>query len=543
MRLVGFLDEATRGVASGWAADLDRPGEAVTLVLSAGGAALGELVANTHRADLAQAGFGEGRHGFRFDLESVLLPPGAVSLAVQEPGSGQHLVQSPATLPALDALDTRAEAAIAALMALPGDHAALLARADFLQAQAHRVLARLSDRRSGQAARLAVRARKWDEAAPPELPRRALVIDATAPVAGRDAGSMAILSHMESLQRLGFEVSFIAADLRQSGTALASRGVVGVGAPWAASVEEVLRLQAGLFDLVYLHRVEVAARYLPLVQAHMPRARVVYSLADLHSLRLQRQAEVEDRPELVALANHLYVQELAAAAASHAVVTHSGHEAALLRRALPQVAVHVVPWAVPPCPTPAGFAERAGVGFIGGFGHAPNVDAALWLMDEIMPIVWEAAPGTPCVVAGSFMPPALSRPRDPRIRLLGQVAALEEVFGAVRATVAPLAYGAGLKGKVADSLAAGVPCVCSPVAAEGFELPPPLAGLVAADGAGLAASLVRLLSDPVLWQEAREAGLELVRRCLSEEVVDEGLRRAAGLPLQTAQAGAAGRVG
>ncbi len=109
-----------------------------------------------------------------------------------------------------------------------------------------------------------------------------------------------------------------------------------------------------------------------------------------------------------------------------------------------------------------------------------------------MPIVWKTAPDITARWWAATCPPAVSEPRDRRIQALGRVDNLADVLEQVRMTVAPLAFGAGLKGKVADSLAAGVPCVCSAVAAEGYALPPPLQSLVAEDAAGLAASIIRL---------------------------------------------------
>ena len=101
---------------------------------------------------------------------------------------------------------------------------------------------------------------------------------------------------MRSVQRLGFAVTFVPADMSgRVDPALVAAGIDSRGLPWGGSVEEVLRREAGLFDLVYLHRV-ANARYIPLIRTHLPRARLIYSVADLHHLRLARQAEIEERP-------------------------------------------------------------------------------------------------------------------------------------------------------------------------------------------------------------------------------------------------------
>jgi hypothetical protein len=310
---------------------------------------------------------------------------------------------------------------------------------------------------------------------------------------------------------------------------LEAAGITCCQAPWHGSVEEVLWREAGAFDLVYLHRASVAGRYLELVRFHQPKARLVYSVADLHFLRVARQAEVQARPELLGLAKRFQAMELQAAAAAHAVITHSAHEAQVLRQALPAARVHVVPWAVPACPSIVPWAERVGAAFIGHYGHTPNLDAAHWLIDAIMPLVWATNPGLGCVLAGSDMPSGLRKPR-PGVEAIGPVPNLGTVFDRVRLTVAPMAFGAGVKGKVLDSLAAGIPCVCTPIAAEGLALPPVIQSLIATDAPGLAASMVRLHEDAGLNQACREAGLAYIDAHFSERRIDALMQDVAALP-------------
>ena len=121
------------------------------------------------------------------------------------------------------------------------------------------------------------------------------MIDDRVPRSDRDAGSIAILSHMQSLRRLGYEVvltpaiEFVAAD--HDTTALDAIGVTCCRSPYYGSIEEVLRRQAGEFDLTYLHRISNAAKYGGLVRYHNPKALQIFSVADLHHLRYARQAE------------------------------------------------------------------------------------------------------------------------------------------------------------------------------------------------------------------------------------------------------------
>ncbi len=192
----------------------------------------------------------------------------------------------------------------------------------------------------------------------------------------------------------------------------AMSGVEGVtlcGAPFYASVEEVLRRQADCFDVVYLHRANAASRYLQLARHYQPHARILYSVADLHHVRLERQAVVEDRPELLAASRTMRLMECTAAWSADAVLTHSAGEVALLRRLVPEARVYRAPWSIATRPSRVSFAKRQGIAFIGHYRHAPNVDAACWLLEAVMPLVWQTEPAMACLLVGDDLPDSLQR--------------------------------------------------------------------------------------------------------------------------------------
>ena len=368
--------------------------------------------------------------------------------------------------------------------------------------------------------------------------RRALFVDDCVPTPDQDAGSNAAVEHMRALQRLGYKVSFVASDRlersRDYTPPLEQEGVQCFDAPWHRSVEEVLRGEEARFDLVYLHRLGNAAQFAPLVRKLLPGARILYGVADLHHLRVQRQAELEGCTELRAHAARLRTEEIAAARAADAVIVHSTHEAALLRDAIPGATITVVPWTVPARPVQEPFASRSGLAFVGSYRHPPNMDAAQFLVETVMPLVWERVPAIEVLLVGSNMPGTVRRLAGPRVRAVGQVADLGEVFAQVRLTVAPLRYGAGLKGKVLSSLAAGVPCAMTALAAEGMALPKLVARCVGDTAEALAAVIVALHEDSARNQAAAAAGFAWVRQACSAEQVDSLLAKACGLAPRTA---------
>jgi glycosyltransferase involved in cell wall biosynthesis len=163
------------------------------------------------------------------------------------------------------------------------------------------------------------------------------------------------------------------------------------------------------------------------------------------------------------------------------------------------------------------------------------VDAALWLVREVMPRVWQRLPELVCTLVGSHMPPQVQALAAPRVEAKGHVADLAPVYARRLVAVAPLRYGAGIKGKVLEALACGLPCVMTPMAAEGLPLDRTLASLVAADADGLAALIVALHEDPDWHAAAGESGLGLIRQHYSDQALDAALQAAlaAALPVAT----------
>jgi Glycosyl transferases group 1 len=128
------------------------------------------------------------------------------------------------------------------------------------------------------------------------------------------------------------------------------------------------------------------------------------------------------------------------------------------------------------------------------------------------------------------MPEHLLRACGNGVVAVGYVQDLAEIFDRVRLTVAPLDYGAGVKGKVIESLSAGVPCVCTPIGAEGLDLPPALRACVVQGSEAIANMILRLHGDEAVNDECRRAGLEFVAATLSEAELDATMRRILGLP-------------
>jgi glycosyltransferase involved in cell wall biosynthesis len=164
--------------------------------------------------------------------------------------------------------------------------------------------------------------------------------------------------------------------------------------------------------------------------------------------------------------------------------------------------------------------------FVGGFKHEPNVDGVQHFCLEILPRIWAEVPSARLLIVGSDPPPSVLALAGERVEVLGHVRDLAPLLRSAALSVAPLRYGAGLKGKVGEALSFALPVVTSSVGAEGFGIESGKHALVADAATDFSAASVRLLQDRPLARRLGEAGRTLIERNFSERAVESVLGQA-----------------
>lgn len=353
---------------------------------------------------------------------------------------------------------------------------------------------------------------------------RMLVVDVCVPDATRDAGSQRLLAIMRLLAESGWRVDFIS-DMTPSSEDDAIR-LAGCGVRLRAGpVRAWLRAHGSGLDAVMLCRAPIAAQYQALVRRHAPRARLVFDTVDLHFLREERAARTLDRAPLRRQAQRSRRRELALVGGSDLCLVVSEFERALLAQALPRSRVEVLSTVVEVRGRRAGFEQRADLLFVGGFGHPPNLDGVRWFLDEIWADVLAREPALQLHVAGDLTREARERLARGNVVLHGRVDDLSALLDTCRLSIAPLRFGAGVKGKVNMAMSHGLPVVATPIAAEGMHLRDGEDVLVAGSAAEFGAAVLRAYRDPVLWQRLSDGGLANVEQHFSPAVARRTIER------------------
>jgi GT2 family glycosyltransferase/glycosyltransferase involved in cell wall biosynthesis len=358
--------------------------------------------------------------------------------------------------------------------------------------------------------------------------RRVLIIDATTPAPDQDSGSLRMVNLMQVLRADGCAVSFFAdnrAWVERYTDELQQLGVEVLWHPFLADVPGWFAEHGKRFDLIVLSRHYIAVQYMELVRQHAPQAQLVFDTVDLHYLREQREAELADRDDLRRQAAQTRDKELDLIRRSDVTLVVSPVEQALLASEAPQARVDILSNVHEVYGCRRSYRERNDLVFMGGYQHTPNVDAVLWFADEILPLIRAEAPEITFHVVGSKAPDSVRALGErPGISFHGFVPDIAPFMDNCRLAVAPLRFGAGVKGKVNMSMSYGQPVVATPIAIEGMHAEAGRDVLIADTPEAFAEEVLRAYRDPELWQQLSEHGLANVEAHFSFEAARGAVR-------------------
>ena len=356
---------------------------------------------------------------------------------------------------------------------------------------------------------------------------RVLVVDAMTPEPTRDSGSLRLCAILRLLEEQGWSTAFLPDDGHANAAEIAALGALGTEVlckPWVADLPHWLRTHGRDLHAVILCRHTVAGQYVSLVRRHAPQARLLFDTVDLHFVREQRAAKLRGNASMARRARVSQHSELKLIAHSDVTLVVSPHEQALLARMLPQARVELLSNIHEVHGRQHAFAERKDLVFIGGYGHPPNADAIRWMATDILPHLRAALPDIRLHIIGSVPDAVRDELATPGLELHGRVADLTPWMDRCLASLAPLRFGAGVKGKINMAMSHGVPVIATHLAVEGMQLHDGENVLVANDAAAVVNAVQRLQHDEALWQALSDHGMDNVRRHFSPAAAAATLR-------------------
>jgi glycosyltransferase involved in cell wall biosynthesis len=273
------------------------------------------------------------------------------------------------------------------------------------------------------------------------------------------------------------------------------------------------------------------------VAKHCPDALRILDTEDLHSLRHARhQALKQNRPLTSAdLNSDVAKREIAAIFRCDLSLIISDYEFELLKNhySVPEHILLHCPFMLDlqnVTPSANSFLDRQHFISIGNFRHQPNWDAVLFLKQAIWPLIRKQLPQAELHIYGAYPPPKATQLHNPKQGFLvkGWAEDAKQVMQQARVCLAPLRFGAGIKGKLAEAMFCGTPNVTTNIGSEGMNMGLDWSGLTTDltqfdnqenSATDFAKHAVQLYQNEALWQQKQQHGYQIIKTNFNKEEI------------------------
>lgn len=304
---------------------------------------------------------------------------------------------------------------------------------------------------------------------------------------------------------------------------------------YSSSLQELgIKVSVGKFGLVNLFRknkfsaaiIEFyynAKHSLPKIKLLQPACVVIIDTVDVHYLRFYLKYQLTSDINDLHKAEKTKREELGVYRQADIVITVTDEDArvllndcnGLLLRTISNIH-HIVP--------SKSAQDKNGIVFVGGFSHDPNIDAVLYFCKEIFPLIRKVVPNAKFTIVGSNPPEVIKALSSDAIFVTGYVPSITPYLQANYISVAPLRYGAGMKGKIGEAMAHRLPVVTSPIGSEGMGLVTRKNAMIADSPESFAMAVVELIKDENLYRTIANNGLEHVKNNYTDVQVGRQIR-------------------
>lgn len=350
----------------------------------------------------------------------------------------------------------------------------------------------------------------------------------------QDTGSRASLQYMQLFVKHGVNVKFLPHSKGPKDYHLESirqMGVEVLSSEWYTFYwQDWLKHNGQYIDYVYLNRPDLANIYIAGLRCHTS-AKIIYQGHDLHHLRLHRQFELSKDIKIYREANKLKLIEQSVLPKVDVVTFFSDTEVDIVKemnlgcRITDNIPLYIFDIKAKQCINYHS-KERRGLLFVGGYKHLPNIDAALWFSKEVLPLIRQTIPELKLHLVGSSVPKEIQDLSGSNIIVHGYLSddSLNRLYQEMRVCVVPLRCGAGIKGKILESIYNKVPVVTTSIGAEG--IPNITSILTIADGAQkMAAEIVSLYQNESRLQSISDKSHPFIAEHYSERTALEKFKQ------------------
>ena len=287
-------------------------------------------------------------------------------------------------------------------------------------------------------------------------------------------------------------------------------------------------------DVVVFDRFMIEEQYGWRVAENCPNALRIIDTEDLHCLRYARQQAFKEKRafQSIDLINDYAKREIASILRCDLALIISSYEMDLLKSffKVDERLLHYIPFMLDPLPEQdvrewKGFEERKHFATIGNFLHEPNWNSVLYLKEEVWPLIRAVLPDAEMHVYGAYPSRKVFNLHQPKDGFLikGRAENVKEVLSNARLCLAPLRFGAGLKGKLIDAMKCGTPIVTTSIGSEAMHGNLDWSGLIADTPESIAGAAVKLYSDKLLWENKQKNIAPIINEVYNLNLLGESL--------------------
>jgi glycosyltransferase involved in cell wall biosynthesis len=360
--------------------------------------------------------------------------------------------------------------------------------------------------------------RKWDR---PSV----IVFDERVPSPDRDAGSLRMFIILKTLAQ-NYQVVFIPFNRPQSIDYERALWKEGIETADAVDYHRLIKQRNARVAIV--SRPTMAEVFIHRIRRASSETRIIFDTVDLHFRRLQREYELTGNPEALAASGRDLELERRFARESDLVWCASAEDKQALEHEAAGTKIELVPTIHELRDAGQPFESRHDLLFIGNLAHRPNVDGLIFFMNEVYPRLRQRLPQIQLDIIGDFPPTEISAFNSEDVRVRGYVPNTEPYLRSRRVFIAPLRFGAGIKGKIGEAMSYGIPVVTTSIGAEGFGVTDGVELMIADDAGLFAQALERLYTQKELWDSVATNSRLHVQKHFTPEVIADTINRSIG---------------
>ena len=358
--------------------------------------------------------------------------------------------------------------------------------------------------------------------------KRIIVFDSNIPYFDQNAGNRCTFMYLQIFQQIGFFVTFVSDEFENYNKYIAILEQKGIEVIYKSSymqnIDEWLKNNLKYFNFVFLQRPNIALKYIDFIKEYFY-GKILYFAHDLAYNRLFREYKITGKEEFLKDSKFWKKNEMEIINKSDVCYVVGNYEEELLKKKFKNKPIRNIPIYIYEkflSNVEKDFSRRKDLIFVGNFKHRPNIDAILWFYREIYPYIIKKYPNIILHIVGSPIFKEIKEIESTNIKLYGFLddKDLKFLYQKCRIAIAPLRFGAGVKGKIIEAAYNQIPMITTSIGAEGLDKSIG-SFLVEDDALKMSKLICSIYNNYNKLKEISDSGIKLIKKYYTPEIAKD----------------------